>query len=171
MFKKNHTATEKLTISALVIALYVAIMFFTQSFAFGQYQVRIATSLYALCAIHPFLIIPMGIANLISNTVMGGLGILDMLGGCCVGIISGTLISLVKKHNLPNFLITMIIIFIPGLGVASWLSYLLHIPYSILAISLVVGQVIPGIVGAVLVTALERRAAGVTTWKEKNINA
>lgn len=51
--KKNYTATEKLTISALVIALYAAVMLSTQSFAFGQYQIRIATALYSLSALFP----------------------------------------------------------------------------------------------------------------------
>ena len=43
---KNLTKTQKLTISALCTALYLVVMMCTQSFAFGQYQVRIATTLY-----------------------------------------------------------------------------------------------------------------------------
>ena len=37
---KNLTKTQKLTISALCMALYLVVMMCTQSFAFGQYQVR-----------------------------------------------------------------------------------------------------------------------------------
>ncbi len=36
---KNLTKTQKITISALAMAMYVVIMIFTQSFAFGQYKV------------------------------------------------------------------------------------------------------------------------------------
>lgn len=54
MFNTPLSKTRKLTISALCIALYVVIMIYTQSFAFGQYQIRIATSLYGLSAIFPF---------------------------------------------------------------------------------------------------------------------
>ena len=169
--KQNLSTTQKLTLSALVMALYVAIMFFTQSFAFGQYQIRIATSIYALAAIYPFLILPLALANLLSNLVMGGLGPLDMIGGFCVGILTTSLIVMVKKYNLPNILIAVIITLIPGLGVPVWLSYLLHIPYKILAFSLVIGQVIPGIVGGVLATAMEKRLFGVTEWKESKSNA
>ena len=152
--------TQKLTISALCMALYVVIMFYTQSFAFGQYQIRIATALYGLSAIFPFLILPMGIANLISNTLMGGLGPLDAIGGVCVGMLATSFIALIKKHNFANVWIAIIIILVPGLCVPTWLSLLLNIPYSILAVSLLAGQIIPGIVGACLVTALERRTSG-----------
>ena len=65
---KNLTKTQKLTISALCMALYLVVMMCTQSFAFGQYQVRIATALYGLSAIFPFLIIPFGLVNVLANT-------------------------------------------------------------------------------------------------------
>ena len=71
---QDYTKTQKLTISAICIALYLVVMLCTQSFAFGQYQVRIATALYGLSYIFPFLVVPFGIANVISNLVMGGLG-------------------------------------------------------------------------------------------------
>ena len=102
MLKENLSTTQKLTLSALVMALYVVVMFFTQSFAFGQYQVRIATAIYAMAGLYPFLILPLALANLLSNLVMGGLGPLDMIGGFCVGLLTTTLIVLVKKYNLSN---------------------------------------------------------------------
>ena len=85
---KRYTQTQKLTIAGICIALYIAVMMCTQTFAFGQYQVRIATAMYGLSAIFPFLIVPFGIANVISNTIMGGLGPLDMIGGGIVGIVT-----------------------------------------------------------------------------------
>jgi len=159
MFNTPLSKTRKLTISALCIALYVVIMIYTQSFAFGQYQIRIATALYGLSAIFPFLSIPLGLANLISNTFMGGLGPLDMIGGTFVGVTTGSAIALAKKHNFPNIFITLFIILIPGLIVPIWLSILLNIPYLVLASSLLIGQIVPGVVGGVLVTAVEKRMA------------
>ena len=53
--------TRKLTISAMVVALYIVVLYLTQSVSFGAYQIRIATSLYALAYAFPFLVIPMGI--------------------------------------------------------------------------------------------------------------
>mgnify|MGYP001561181723 FL=1 len=61
--------TKELTIAALVMAMYIVIMYLTQGFSFGPYQIRMATSLYALGYIYPFLIVPMGVANLLSNTL------------------------------------------------------------------------------------------------------
>ena len=38
---------QKMTFSAMVMAMYIVILYFTQSFSFGAYQIRIATALYA----------------------------------------------------------------------------------------------------------------------------
>ena len=85
-------SNQKLVFSALCIALYIVVMICTQSFAFGQYQIRIATALYGLSAIFPFLILPFGLANVVSNTVMGGLGLPDIIGGFIVGIVQPVLL-------------------------------------------------------------------------------
>ena len=107
MVKENMSKVQKLTVSAMVMALYVVVLYFTQSFSFGAYQIRIATALYALAYLFPFLMI------------------------------------------LP-------IILVPGLGVPSYLSYLLHVPYSVLATSLCIGQSVPAVCGVVLVNVLQR---------------
>ncbi len=48
MINKDMDRVQKMTFSAMVIALYVTVLYFTQSFSFGAYQIRIATALYAL---------------------------------------------------------------------------------------------------------------------------
>ena len=63
MENQTFTNVRKLTTSGIVIALYVIILFMTQSFSFGAYQIRIVTSLYALSYLFPFLVIPLGLAN------------------------------------------------------------------------------------------------------------
>lgn len=152
----NYESIKKITTSGIVIAIYVVIMYFTQWFAFGQYQVRIATSLYALPSIYPFLIIPMGISNLISNTLMGGFGPFDIIGGALVGIITSLIVYFIKKLKLNDWFMVIPIIFIPGLVVPLWLSYLTNVPYTVLAISLCIGQIIPAIVGVLLVKQLKK---------------
>lgn len=147
--------TKKLTISAIVIALYVVIMTITQSFSFGAIQIRLATSLYALAYIFPFLVLPLGLSNLLSNMLLGGLSIFDILGGGFVGILTALLVYYVRKYKL-NITITILpIIFIPGLIVPIWLSMILNVPYSALATSLCLGQVIPAILGSFLIKALK----------------
>lgn len=154
MKREAISNVKKLTISGIVIALYVVIMFFTQSFSFGQYQVRIATSIYAIAAIHPFLILPLGIANFLSNTLMGGLGPLDSIGGFVVGIVTAFSCYLLRKVNLV--LIGLPILLFPTLLVPLWLSYLLHLPYGMLVLSIGIGQILPSIVGVIIVKYLEK---------------
>ena len=88
MGNKDMSKVQKLTLSAMVIALYVTVLYFTQSFSFGAYQIRIATALYALSYLFPFLVLPFGLANFIANMLFGGLGILDMCGGFLVGVVT-----------------------------------------------------------------------------------
>ncbi len=162
----NFERNRKLAISAMCIALYLVLMIATQSFAFGQYQIRIATALYGLSAIFPFLIVPLAIANVLSNIVLGGLGLLDMIGGGIVGLLTTGVIVLGKRYGIGNWIIWFAITFVVGLLVPVWLSVLLNLPYWVLASSLLVGQCISGIVGMVLVTALERVGLGKTVALE-----
>lgn len=152
--------TQKLTFSAMMIALYVAVLYFTQGFSFGAYQIRIGTALYAMAYLCPFLVLPLGLANFIANVLFGGLGILDMLGGGLIGILTTFLIVQIKKHHWNPWFIAVPIILVPGLGVSTWLSYLLNMPYPALALSLLIGQIVPGICGPLLVKVLEKYVVG-----------
>ena len=150
-------STRKLTISAMVVALYIVLIYLTQGISFGAYQIRIATSLYALAYAFPFLIVAMGIGNLISNFLFGGLGILDMVGGFGVGILTTGIIVLMRRAGLSAWWAMLPIILVPALCVPLWLSPLVGVPYWALVINLLIGQTIPGIVGATLVKALASR--------------
>lgn len=156
MVKENMSKVQKLTVSAMVMALYVVVLYFTQSFSFGAYQIRIATALYALAYLFPFLVLPLGFANFIANFLFGGLGLLDWFGGCFVGIIVTAIIVLIRRKGWSRWLMILPIILVPGLGVSSHLSYLLHVPYSVLATSLCIGQSVPAVCGVVLVNVLQR---------------
>ena len=156
MVKENMSKVQKLTFSALVMALYVVVLYFTLCFSFGAYQIRIATALYALAYLFPFLVLPLGFANFIANFLFGGLGLLDWFGGCFVGIIVTAIIVLIRRKGWSRWLMILPIILVPGLGVPSYLSYLLHVPYSVLATSLCIGQSVPAVCGVVLVNVLQR---------------
>ena len=147
--------TKKLTLSAMFIALYVVIMYFTQSFAFGQYQIRIATSLYAFAYFFPFLVLPMGIANMLSNMLMGSIGIFDIVGGFTAGIITTLLMVLIRKTKLNSWLTALPVALVPTLIVPIYLSRVINVPYLALVGSLFVGQLIAGIFGAVIVNVMK----------------
>lgn len=158
---QNISQAKKIAISGIVISLYAVVMFFTQSFAFGEYQIRVATSLYALASIYPFLIVPLGLANLLSNTLMGGLGFPDMIGGFLVGIVTAGSCAWLRKTAI--YLTALPIVLFPALLVPIWLSFLLHVPYHILAVSIGIGQILPGILGVFLVRYLEQPLARIAT--------
>ena len=100
---------QKLTFSAMVMAIYIVVLYFKQSVSLGAYQIRIAT--------------------------------------------------------WNRVLIAVPIVLVPGLGVATYLSYFLNMPYQLMALNLCIGQLLPSVVGVVLVKALERvwRPARVST--------
>lgn len=156
----DYSKVRNLTLSALVIAMYLVVMYLTQGFAFGQYQVRIATALYALSALFPFLIVPLGLANLLSNVLMGGLGPLDMLGGAFAGLVTSGLVYLIHARQMNDWLLALPILLCPGLLVPIWLSQLIGVPYSVLAVSITAGQVIPAIVGVLIVKQLRHKIGG-----------
>ncbi|WP_251442900.1 QueT transporter family protein [Veillonella intestinalis] len=150
------STTKKLTISGLCLALYIVIMMVTQGFAFGQYQVRIATALYGLAALFPFSILAFGFGNLISNLIMGGLGPIDAIGGCIVGLVTTSGIVLGKRMGLGNWIVIPFITLVPSLVVPLWLSPILGVPYVVLVSSLLVGQGISAVVSFFIVNGLER---------------
>lgn len=156
MVNENMNKVQKLTLSALVIALYVVLMYLTQNFSFGAYQIRIATAIYALSYLFPFLVLPLGLANSLSNLLLGGLGPIDIAGGFIVGIVTSFLIVIVRRKKWNKALIALPILLVPGLGVSIWLSYLLHMPYPLMALNLCVGQIVPAVCGVLLVKALEK---------------
>ena len=153
---REYTGTKKLAIGAVCIALYLTVMFFTQSFAFGQYQIRIATSLYGLSYLFPFLVVPFGIANVISNLLMGGLGPIDAIGGFIMGVLTSGVIAAGRRYGMGTWIVAVSVTLLPGLGVPVWLSYLLNIPYPVLVVSLLFGQFVSGVVGMMLINALEK---------------
>ena len=80
-----------------------------------------------------------------------------MIGGVIVGLLTSGAIALARRSRFAPLAAFAAIALIPGLGVPVWLSVLLHVPYSVLAASLLVGQVIAGAFGALLLAALRRR--------------
>lgn len=152
--RNTFFTTRALTASGIVIAIYIIVMYLTRSFSFGQYQMRIATSLYALASIYPFLILPLGFSNFLSNIMFGGLGPLDSLGGFAVGVLTSVSCFYLRKINL--WLVALPIIIIPTLLVPIWLAYLLCAPYLVLVISVGIGQTVPAVLAVFLVRYLEK---------------
>ena len=149
--------TRNLAISGLMMAAYIALMYVTQGFAFGPYQMRVATGLYAAAYLFPFLVIPLALANSLSNLIMGGLGMFDIVGGFGVGVVTAGFPAIFKKLNLPMWLVIPPIILGPGLIVPLWLSPLTGFPYWVLVINISIGQTPPAVAGYFFIKALSKR--------------
>jgi len=150
--KNKLNPTQKLVLSAIIMALYIAILFISQAISFGAVQMRLATALYGLTYIFPFLVVPNAIAN-----SFGGLGLIDVVGGFCASFLATGSIYLIRKIKLSSWFIVLPILLVPSLVVPIWLSALLKLPYVALVINLILGQLVPAILGAVLVHELAKR--------------
>ena len=151
-----NTKTSKLTFSAMVIALYIIVMYFTQSIAFGQYQLRLATGLYSLSYSFPFLCFPLGFANMFSNVLLGG-DIVNGFMGFLAGVFTTKSICLLKKITTRKRIIVLPSAILPSLIIPIWLSFVLRVSYYVLFVSLLVGQTIAAYtVGIAMIKVGER---------------
>ena len=89
--------------------------------------------------------------------ILGGLGLLDIGGGFVAGLVTCLALCLLRRLRLPFWTTAIPVLLGPALIVAIWLSALLHIPYTAMALSLLAGQLLSAIVGAGLVRAMESR--------------
>ena len=143
----------------MAAAMYIALMYVGQGFAFGVYQVRVATAIYAFSYLFPFAAVPLALANALSNALLGGLGVFDIVGGFGVGLVTAGAIALVRILKFPMWLVILPNILGPGLIVPLWLSHLTGVPYWALVVNISIGQVTPAILGYILVRALSKRKA------------
>ena len=153
--------SRRIAYSGVVMALYIVVVFATQSFSFGQYQIRIATALYALAFHFPFLVLPLALANMLSNLLMGGLGLFDIVGGFVIGLLTAGSIALLGKVTKRSYILVLPIALAPSFVVPIWLSYILNVPYIYLVISLLVGQIISAYTLGILIIK--------STWIQKLI--
>ena len=155
--RKTLSPVRRLAVSAMFMALFCAVMYCTQSFAFGAYQIRIATSLYAFGYFFPFLILPMGLANALSILLMGSFGLFDILGGFAAGVLTTGCAALIQRipGRMNKALLFFPVTLIPGLLVPLWLAPALGMGYWALALNLCIGQAVAGIFGVLLAAAAE----------------
>ena len=78
---------------------------------------------------------------------------------------------MIRRKNWNKALIAAPIVLVPGLGVATYLSYILAIPYPLMALNLCVGQLIPSVAGVALVKVLEsaRQLSGAAAHGKNSI--
>ena len=97
--KSKLNPTQKLVLSAIIMALYIAILFVSQAISFWCCSDASGYGLYGLTYIFPFLVVPLSLANAIANS-FGGLGLIDVVGGFCASFLATGSIYLIRKIKL-----------------------------------------------------------------------
>ena len=154
--RRAHTVrTRKIAVSGLVIALYVGIIYLTQDFSFGTFQIRVVDALYALCYIYPFLTVPLAVASSLGN-VIGGMGLPDIIGGFFAGLVTCWCMVMIRRLRWNEWLLAVPTIVVSALMVPVWLAPILHVNYFFLMATIGAGEIVSGILGVLLVKALRR---------------
>lgn len=145
---------KKLLFALMVFLLYIGISLFTYDFSFGIYQLRIATALYGLSYLFPYLCLPLGLANALTNFASFNGFSLDVMGGLMVGLLTCYSHILLRRKKKSPWFILLTITFIPGFMVPLWLSPLFHQSYLNVVLHLCLGQMVPALIGSLLVQVL-----------------
>ena len=149
--------SQRLAQSALVIALYVVLTAINPASS-GAIQVRLSTGLYCLAAFRPDFIPALALGNGLANLLVGQ-GPLDAVLGLVVGLFTSTATYLIGKTGKAWLVPLPVALVVPPL-VATWLSLLLHLPYRVIFLSLLAGQVIAAATAGSLVTYVGLRLFG-----------
>ena len=142
---------KKMIYGSIVAAVYVALCFVLSPISFGPIQCRLAELLCYLAIDYLWAYAGVSIGCLISNTFLGGLGILDMIFGTLATIIACGLAYLfrnIRYKGYPLLSISMIVL-INGIIVGIELGIVFEtknlIPLYILEVA--IGELIVMLIG------------------------
>ena len=90
MLKNNFASTRKMTIIAMIAAMYVALVIALPWLSFGPVQVRVAEALTILPVLTPVAIVGVGLGCFIAN-LTSPYGAIDTIVGTLASIIAGIL--------------------------------------------------------------------------------
>ncbi|MBQ2897672.1 MAG: QueT transporter family protein [Clostridia bacterium] len=115
------TSIKKLTISAIIAALYAVLTLLLAPISFGAVQCRIAECLCVLPIFTPYAIPGLFIGCLISN-IIGGMGIFDIVFGSLTTLIAAFFTYKFKKNI---FIALFFPVILNALIVGAYLSFLM----------------------------------------------
>lgn len=134
--------TSKLFNISIIISIYVVLCLILEPLSFGVIQFRISEILCLLAIEFPYAIIANTIGCLISNMLLGGLGIIDTIVGSFATFLACLLAYLLRKRKYKDCPIAscLAIILTNGLIVGIELGFLTNninmIPITILEITI-----------------------------------
>src|SRR6056297_3248009 len=145
--------SKKLTRGAMIAGLYIVITYLLAPVSFGPLQFRAAEALTVLPIIYPEAIPALFIGVLLAN-IIGGLGLVDIIGGSLVTLLAayGT------YYFRESFLAFLSPIVLNGFLISIYLHLLFEIPYWITVIQISISEaVVVLLLGYPLVQVLKKR--------------
>ena len=130
--------SKKLTVSGIMMAVYVVMTVIFGVFSYGPIQVRFAAGLYTLAAPMPFLIVPLSLATSIAN-LFGGYGLPDAIGGFVATAAACYGCYLFRNRGL---LVPLAIPLFSAPILAAYLHILFNLPILVTFASIFTGQLI-----------------------------
>jgi uncharacterized membrane protein len=151
---------KKLAVMAILAALYAVGVIFLAPISFGIGQVRIADALLPLSMIFG---IPgalgLSLGCLVSNSIAGGLGVIDIVGGASANLVACVLAWYIgrKGGRIQRFAGTVMQSVVVALIVGSYLSILLGVNVWVSMLGVLLGEIVAvNIIGFPLQEAIRR---------------
>ncbi|MGM0420482.1 MAG: QueT transporter family protein [Bacillota bacterium] len=129
--------TKQVTRGAMIAGLYIVITYILNPVSFGPLQFRAAEALTVLPIIYPEAIPALYIGVLIAN-VIGGLGIVDIIGGSFVTLLAAYFTYLFRDSILAY----LSPIILNGLLISAYLHLLFGVPYLVVAAQITASQAV-----------------------------
>jgi uncharacterized membrane protein len=145
--------TKYLTRGALIAGLYVIITYILSPVSFGPLQFRASEALTVLPILYPEAIPALFIGVLLSN-IIGGLGMVDIIGGSLVTLLAayGT------YYFRDSFLAYLSPIVLNGFLISIYLHLLFEIPYWVTVVQISISEaVVVLLLGYPLIQVLKKR--------------
>lgn len=127
--------TKKIARGAVITALYVVITYFLAPLSFGPLQFRAAEALTVLPMIFPEAVPALFLAVLLAN-VIGGLGMVDIVGGSLVTLLA----AYVTYKNRDNILAYLSPIIFNAFLISIYLHLLFGLPYWLNVIQIAISE-------------------------------
>ncbi|PUU89367.1 MAG: hypothetical protein CI948_1965 [Halanaerobium sp.] len=127
--------TQKIARGAAITALYVVITYFLAPISFGPIQFRAAEALTVLPIIFPEAVPALFLGVMLAN-VIGGLGMVDIVGGSLVTLLA----AYVTYKNKDNFFAYLSPILFNAFLISIYLHLLFDLPYWLNVIQIGVSE-------------------------------
>jgi uncharacterized membrane protein len=122
----------------VIAALYLVITYFLLPISFGAIQLRLAEGLTVLPILYPESIVGLFLGVLLANTLLGGLGLVDIVVGSLTTL-AAAIITYRFRHSIIAYLSPIVL---NAFIISLYLHLLAGLPYWLTVLSIGISQTI-----------------------------